>query len=264
MTVFLTTPRPFIFRLSLRLLIPTGLLVWWALGTSSGWINEKLWASPAKVLSAWHQLNQDHFLIKAVLGSLQRFLAGFLAGTAAGFLTGTLLGFFKIADWLGSPLLNFLKNISVFAWLPLISLFFGIGEGSKVAFIAISAYFPLVFNTYAGIRTVQKPHYEVARVFKLNAWQRFIKMVLPSALPLILTGVQLAVILSWVATVGAEFFMSAGYSIGGFIIEGAQTLQFERVIIGVGLLGALGWVFNRGTIALSQRLLRNHPKTLKG
>jgi len=249
-------------RIALRSVVPVLVVGFWALATTQGWINAKIWASPSKVVDAWRQLTSDGFLWKAIEGSLLRETGGFFLGAILGFLVGNLLGLSRIADWLATPLLGFLKQISVFAWLPLISLFFGIGEWSKAVFIGISAFFPLVTSTYAGIHSVQRNHAELARLLRLSPWQRYRKILLPAALPAILGGVQLGLVLTWMATVGADFFMSAGYSIGGFLIQGASSLKFELVIIGVALLGLIGWGLDFLTRQAGGYLLRNRPKTL--
>jgi sulfonate transport system permease protein len=250
-------------RIALRSVIPVLVVGFWVLATTRGWIDPKIWASPSKVADAWRQLTLNGFLWKAIEGSLLRETGGFLLGAVVGFLVGNLLGLSRIADWLATPLLGFLKQISVFAWLPLISLFFGIGEWSKAVFIGISAFFPLVTSTYAGLHSVQRNHAELARLLRLSPWQRYRKILLPAALPAILGGIQLGLVLTWMATVGADFFMSAGYSIGGFLIQGASSLKFGLVIIGVALLGIIGWGLDFLTRQVGGYLLRNRPKTLQ-
>jgi sulfonate transport system permease protein len=246
-----------------RGLLPVALVATWAIGTTYGWIDPKTWGSPSKVSTAWGQLTGDGFLWKAILGSVSRDLGGFFAGAIAGFLLGASLGLSRLLERVALPTFEFLKQISVFAWLPLLGMFFGLGEASKIAFIGISAFFPLFGATFAGFRSVHRNQQELGAIYKLGPWKRLTKIVLPAALPSILAGVPVALVFSWTATVGAEFFLAAGYSIGGFLIQGAQQFNMSLVIIGVTILGVIGWGLNSLAVHGGAYLLRNRPKTLQ-
>jgi sulfonate transport system permease protein len=249
-------------RVVRRAVLPVALVALWWTGTTQGWIEPKTWGSPSKVMIEWQKLVGDGFLLRAIVGSVSRDLAGFFAGALSGFLIGAFLGLSRILERLALPTFDFLKQISAFAWLPLLGMFFGIGESSKVAFIAISSFFPLLGATYAGFHSVQRTHQELGVIYRLSRWQYLTKIVLPSALPSIVAGIPVALVFSWTATVGAEFFMAAGYSIGGFLIQGAQQFNMSLVIIGVAILGIIGWGLDYIARSGGAFLLRNRPKTL--
>ncbi|MDB5105903.1 MAG: transporter permease [Fibrobacteres bacterium] len=244
-------------------ILPASILAFWALATRFHWVDRKIWASPAQVWQATLGLNRDGFLWLALGESLLRDLAGFLLGAAAGLAAGGVLGWSPWAYRLGAPTLHFLKAIAIFAWIPLLTMVFGIGEASKIVFIALAAFYPAALNTLEGIRSVPKSQLELARAYRLDPWQRLRKVILPSALPSILTGVQVALILTWLATVGVEYFMSAGPSVGGILLNGAESFHLEIVFIGIILLGSVGFALNQGAHALGRRLLRHRPQTLK-
>jgi sulfonate transport system permease protein len=244
-------------------IVPAFLFAAWALATGLHWVDGKIWPTPAQVARTAAKLNQDGFLWLALGESLARDLEGFVAGSALGLLAGGLMGLFPWAYRAGAPTLNFLKAIALFAWIPLLTMFFGIGELSKIAFIALSAFYPVAVNTLEGIRSVPRTQLELAEAYRLGPWQRVRKVIAPAALPSILTGVQIALILAWLATVGVEYFMSAGPSVGAILLNGAESFHLDIVFVGILLLGGIGFALNQAAHGLGQFLLRHRPQTLK-
>jgi sulfonate transport system permease protein len=167
------------------------------------------------------QLTQEG-LPRNLAASLIRDMAGFTIGTAIGMTVGIILGLSRRADRLFSPSFNGLRQIAVLAWIPLISIWFGVGESAKIVFIMAVALTPVVLNTYEGIRSASTQLVEVGRTLTFTRWQLLTWLYLPSALPSIATGVHLALIYSWVASVGAEYFITIGPSIGCLIIAGRE------------------------------------------
>jgi sulfonate transport system permease protein len=210
------------------------------------------------VRTAIRQVTQED-LLRNLSASLMRDMAGFSIGTLLGIVIGTTLGLFRIADRLFTPSFNGLRQIAILAWIPLISIWFGVGETAKVVFIAAAALIPVVLNTYEGMRGASTQLVEVARTFTFTRWQLVTRLYLPSALPSIATGVHLALIYAWVASVGAEYFMTIGPGIGGLIIAGRERFQMDLVMLGILILGLVGFLINRGASAIEARLLRWRP-----
>jgi sulfonate transport system permease protein len=102
------------------------------------------------------------------------------------------------------------KQISLFAWIPLISVWFGLGDVAKVVFLSLAALVPVVVNTCDGLRNVPPSLLEVARVYRFTRWQTIVGVMLPAALPSIFTGIYLALVYSWLATIGAEYLLVSG------------------------------------------------------
>ena len=146
--------------------------------------------------------------------SLRRDLTGFAIGTGLGVAVGLLLGLSRIADRIFTRWFNGLKQIALLAWIPLISIWFGFDESAKVVFVALAAAIPVILNIVEGIRLTSRKIIEVSEVFRFNRRQLIFLIYLPSAMPSILTGIHLALIYSWLATIGAEYFMAAGPGIG--------------------------------------------------
>ncbi len=201
----------------------------------------------------------DDDLLYHLAASLVRDAIGFTIGTVAGIALGTLLGLSRLADRLAAPTFNGVRQIAILAWIPLISIWFGFGEAAKIAFISAAALIPVVLNTYEGMRSASNQLIEVGQTLRFTTPQLITKLYLPSALPSILTGIHLALIYSWVASVGAEYFMTVGPGIGGLIIAGRERFQMDLVMLGILILGLVGFLINRGASAIEARLLRWRP-----
>ena len=132
-------------------------------------------------------------------------------------------------------------------------------QRSTIVFIAAAALIPVVLNTHEGMRSASNQLIEVARTLTFTRWQLVTRLYLPSALPSIATGVHLALIYAWVASIGSEYFMTVGPGIGGLIIAGRERFQMDLVMLGILILGAVGFVINRGAAAIEARLLRWRP-----
>lgn len=241
-------------RLYRGCVLPLVLLVAWELASRSGLADPRLLPPPVTVaVAAVHELTEGR-LLRDLAASLTRDLLGLTIGTSLGLVLGMLLGMSRLADRLLSPSFDGLKQIAIFAWIPLISMWFGIGETAKIVFIALAAFTPVVVNTVQGVRGTSRQLAEVGAMLTFTGAQRLRRIVLPAALPSILTGVHLALIYSWLATVGAEYFMTVGPGIGGLVIEGRERFAMELVLLGVVALGLVGFLLNLLAGALERHL----------
>lgn len=235
--------------------VPGVLLLLWWLATAQEWVDTKLVASPAAVLETAWQAAASGELWRSLAASLGRNLSGFALGSLAGLVFGGLLGLSRLAERLAGPTFHALKQIALFAWIPLLSAWFGFGEPAKVAFIALAVFYPVALNSFEGIRATRHELLEVARVLGLSPAQRLFKLVLPSAAPAIFTGLHLGLIYAWLATLGAEYFFSAGPGIGNTMIDGREHFEMDQVIYGLLVVGAVGLVLNRLAAWIETRAL---------
>ena len=248
---FLTGHRP-----DLRgWVVPIALCLLWWLAADQQWADTRLLASPATVLdSAWQAAAMGE-LWHNLAASLQRNLSGFVLGGLIGLAFGTALGLSRLAERLVGPTFHAAKQIALFAWIPLLSAWFGFGEPAKVAFIALAVFYPVALNSFEGIRATRAELYEVARVLGLSPLQRLFRLVLPSAAPAIFTGLHLGLIYAWLATIGAEYFFSAGPGIGNTLIDGREHFDMAQVLYGLVVVGAVGLLLNRLAAWIEARTL---------
>ncbi len=238
------------------LVLPVVAIALWWLGSASGVVNSALLVSPGKVLDTAILQFSTGQVWTALGASLARELTGFAIGTASGLVLGALLGFLPLFNRIVGPSFNTFKQISLFAWIPLISVWFGLGDVAKVVFLSLAALVPVVVNTCDGIRNTPASLLEVARVYGYTRWQTISRVVLPAAVPAIFTGIYLALIYSWLATIGAEYLLVAGQGIGNTLIEGSEHFQMDLVIFGMGVIGLVGWLMNALARSVERRIAR--------
>lgn len=222
------------------LVLPALLLVAWELSTRYQLVNVRLLVPPSKVVATFlRELNEGE-LLQQLGASVARDLGGAALGVVAGIAVGTAMGVSAFWDKLLGSTFHAAKQVAIFAWIPLMSVWLGTGEPAKVVFIALSAFYPVVLNTFEGIRGVGREYLEVSRVFRFSRWQVFRRVLLPGASPSILAGVQVALVYSWLATIGAEYLLAAAPGVGNLMVDGRESFQMDKVLVGVVLVGAVG------------------------
>lgn len=225
--------------------IPLILWVVWAVTTQQKWVDPALLPPPKEVWQVFVESWQSKELLENILYSLARNTTGFIAGGVIGAGLGLLLGLNIWADRFFSPTLNAIKHVAVFAWIPLMIMWFGNGELSKIIFIALVVFYPVFFNTYDGVKNVSEKTKEVAKIFQLSKFSTFFKVILPSAAPSIFAGLNIALVFSWVATIGAEYFFVAAPGVVNPILDGQNLFQMEVVLYGMAIIAVVGLIFSK-------------------
>jgi len=232
------------------LLLPAALLALWQASSSLGWVDQNILTSPLGVVHTLFAGLTDGSLPEAMLLSLQRTLTGLVLGGGAGLLTGLLLGLSRNAERVFGPSLSALRQVALFAWVPLLTAWFGLGEGAKNVFVGLAAFFPLLIATQRGIASLSPQLGEAASTLRLNLWQRLRLLVLPGAAPAIFAGLRLSLIYAWLGTIGAEYFMPSDGGIASLMIGAQQLFRMDQVMAAMLLIGLVGALL--GT--LGQRL----------
>lgn len=228
-------------RWLIALILPAAVLVVWFIVTTYGSIPAGILPGIPKVGATFRDMISSGQLQGDLMVSLTRVVKGFLASALLGVFLGSMIGMFKPVRQLLLPTVTVIRQIPMIAWIPLIILWCGIGELSKVVIIVLAAFFPILVNTESGMESTPEGYIEVARLYKLNKWERFIKVYLPHALPQILVGLKLGLGVSWMAVVAAELI--AATSGIGYRMSNARSMMQSHVVIVcmivVGLVGVL-------------------------
>ncbi|MCU1785271.1 ABC transporter permease [Pseudomonas sp. 13B_2.1_Bac1] len=243
-------------RLRRGLTLPALLLfIWWTV-YAFGLTDSTLFVAPDKVLDAAFGTEAGAAIWQTLAQSLLRGLSGLIIGTSLGLLFGVLLGVSRRAERFFALTLHSIKQVSLFAWLPLLSLWFGFGESSKLAFIAWAAFFPVLLNTFEGVSSVPRELVDVARVSGFSRWQMFSRLLMPAALPSLFNGFYLALVFSWLATLGAEYMLGSGDGMGVLLMESRAEMRMDLMLLGIVLVGAVGFALDIAAKALERYLLR--------
>jgi NitT/TauT family transport system permease protein len=217
------------------------------------WISPIFAPSPGEVLAALAAMAASGELAGHLAASLGRFAAGFALGGSAGVAFGILVGLFSLVRSPGATVVAALFPVPKIALLPLFILWFGIGESSKVATIAFGTFFPTVVATYGAVDNVDRTLVRMGRAFALSTPAIVLKIILPGALPGILSGLRIASSIGVVLLVAAEM-IGADQGVGAFVLAAGNLMQSDRLIAGVLVLSAFGLGMS-GLIGLAERRL---------
>jgi sulfonate transport system permease protein len=235
-------------------ILPIMILCVWLIIDWSGSIPKTLLPSLFSVIEVFGKMLVSGELLSHLGFSLERVAYGFLIGGLLGLGLGILAGLVRKIDYLIDPSLQVLRLVPHLAIAPLITLWFGFGEMSKVVIIASGALFPLYINTYIGIRNVDNQLFEVSDILQFNKWRRITKLILPAALPNILMGLRTSIAVSWISLVVAEY-VGAYQGVGFLINEAKQNLKPEVIFVGILVFAIVGKVLDSLIKLLELRLL---------
>ncbi len=244
-------------------LVPALALVAWQIAAEAGWITRRTLPSPLSIGEAAVTLALSGELFEHAAISCQRALLGFLIGTGLGLAFGVLNGVSNLASRLLDTTLQMLRNIPHLAIIPMVILWFGIGEGAKLFLVAVGVFFPIYLNTYHGVRLVDAGLLEMGRIYRLTRWAMFWRVILPGAMPSILLGVRYGLGIMWLTLIVAET-ISASAGIGYMTMNAREFLQTDVVLVGVLLYALLGKLADVAARALERRCIAWHPNFAAG
>ena len=234
------------------LALPLAALLLVETAARAGWVPGHLLPAPSEVLQALAALGLETLLGHATASTL-RVLAGFALGAALGLLAGAAVGLSRPVERLLDPTVQALRAIPSLAWVPLLLLWLGIDEAPKLVLIAIGGFFPVYMGVASGIRDVDRKLVEVAELLGLGRGALVRRVLLPAALPAVLTGLRNGLGLAWMFMVAAEL-IAASRGLGFLLTDGRETSRADLVLGAILLLALLGKLSDAGMQALERRL----------
>jgi ABC-type nitrate/sulfonate/bicarbonate transport system permease component len=235
----------------LYLISPIGLLVLWQLLLEAGFGDRRFIPAPTDIAARFWLLLLNGELAMHTGVTLWRVFAGFLVGAVPGVAMGLLMAMFRPVRFFFDPLIAALFPIPKVALMPLLLLAFGFGDASKIALVAIAVFFPVIVNTYVGAANIEKIYWDVAKNYGASQTVMFTRIVFFGALPMIFAGLRIALAVSFIVLVAAEFVATKS-GIGYLIWNSWELLQVDIMFVGIVTVGILGLI----TSALFQEIER--------
>jgi NitT/TauT family transport system permease protein len=265
-------------EIALGLVVPIVAIGLWQWVVMHGWVNEKILPTPREVAEKWvayllplqtfEQFAKDTGhgwwawamsgeLIVDSMGSMYRVLVGFLVGAGLALPLGLAMGASQaVYSWF-NPLVQVLRPIPPIAYIPLSILWFGLGNPPAIFLIALGAFFPVLMNTIAGVRQVDGIYLRAARNLGAGRGTMFMRVILPAAVPYILTGVRVGIGTAFIVVIVAEM-IAVNNGLGYRILEGREYFWSAKIMAGMITIGLLGLAIDIAMNRLNNHLLRWH------
>lgn len=239
-------------------LLPVFLIAAWCIAAQNSWISSRILPAPFDIVNSAVNLTASGELAKNILASAERASWGLLIGGSIGFLLGLLNGLFRTADRFLDTTVQMVRNVPHLALIPLVIIWFGIGEEGKVFLVTLGVFFPIYANTYHGIKTTDPQLIEMGRVYGLSPWQLFSQIIFPGALPSILVGLRYSLGLMWLTLIVAETIATTS-GIGYMAMNAREFMQTDVVILAILIYALLGKLADAAVHFLEGRILQWHP-----
>lgn len=235
---------------------PVVLLILWEAASHSGLVDPRFLPPLEQVWTAGRAEWASGDLAAAIRASLARDIQGFIIGSTIGTVLGVVIGLSRTAQRLLGPMLVVHRQIALFAWIPLLSAWFGGGEIGKIAFIAMAAFQPTVVNSWRGVANIPQQYRELSLAFALRPLDFLTLIALPGSLAEIFAGLRAALIYAWMATIGAELLLDVAPGLGGRMDEGQHLFEMNLLVFYLIVLAIVGGLFTLATGRLETRLAR--------
>lgn len=219
--------------------LPVFIIVFWEIAALKGWVTPYTMPSPYKIVLTLVASIKDFSLFTNIGASFVRVFGGFAIAAIAAIIIGIFTALSKNFEIFTRLIIQLLKPIPPIAWIPISILWFGIGETSKIFIIFMGAFFPIFINVVVGIKQIDNRYVEVSKVFEIPNVKFIRKIVIPGALPSIMSGLRIGLGNAWICVVAAEM-IAATKGIGYMLMDGRQLSQPDEVILAMLLVGVIG------------------------
>lgn len=230
-------------------------LIAWVLVTKQEIFNSYVLPSPAKVVESFFKMLESGELFEDISISLMRVLKGFSIAFILAFVTGTFRTLLPPSESYYKHILEFLRNVPPLSMIPLLILWCGIGETTKTVIIVLASFFPMYLSIVKGFTSCDRRLLEVGEVFEYTDFQKFTRIILPSAMTDIVVGMRIGMGYSWRAIIGAEM-VAASTGLGHQILFAQQMSRTDKVIVGILVIGVVGIITDRVFVFVLRKLLK--------
>jgi ABC-type nitrate/sulfonate/bicarbonate transport system permease component len=226
----------------------------WELAVRTGFVQSPSIPSVTAIFAAWGKLVSSGVIFEQTGASLYRMFIGYLIASTLGIFIGLMMGYFRFVDNLLEPLVELLRPIPTPAYIPIAILILGLGTEMKVFLISAATFFPVVLNTYSGVKHVDPVQIDTGRTFCLSSFEILRKIILPSAMPQIFTGLRISLGIGLIMVVISEM-VAANSGIGYFILQAQRTFEVSQMYAGIFTLGIVGYLLNFIFIRIEKKIV---------
>jgi len=223
-------------------------------------VHSPTWPTVTRIFEAWFENIADGTLAIHLFATLWRQMLGYVLAVGLGIALGLAMGYYRVLYNLFEPLVETLRPIPGPAYLPLLVLFVGIGSEMKVVLILVASLFPILLNTYSGVRSIDRVQFDTARTLGLTTLQTFRELVIPAASPQILTGMRISLAISLILAILGEMIVSND-GLGYFVLLSQRSFKVPEMYAGIFTLAIFGYVLNRVFLRIEARLVRWHHES---
>jgi ABC-type nitrate/sulfonate/bicarbonate transport system permease component len=218
------------------------------------------WPPVTRIFAAWYENIIDGTLIVHLVATLWRQMLGYWLAVVLGISLGLAIGYYRFAYNLLEPLIEVFRPIPGPAYLPVLVLFVGIGNEMKVVLVLIASLFPILLNTYGGVRSIDPVQFDTARTLGLTTLQTLREVVLPAASPQILTGMRISLAISLILAILSEMIVSND-GLGYFTLLAERTFKVPDMYAGIFTLAMFGYALNRLFLLGEAKIIRWHQES---
>jgi ABC-type nitrate/sulfonate/bicarbonate transport system permease component len=240
-------------------LLIAALLALWQV-SAMYWVSSPTWPTVTRILEAWAENTADGTIPGHMLATFWRMMLGYSLAVLLGIGLGLVMGYYRFFYNLLEPLVEILRPIPGPAYLPILVLFVGIGHEMKVVLILVASIFPILLNTYGGVRAIDHVQFDTARTLGLTTLQTFRELVIPAASPQILTGMRISLAIALILAILGEMIVSND-GLGYFVLLSQRTFKVPEMYAGIFTLALFGYVLNRAFLLVEARLVRWHRES---
>lgn len=232
----------------IKKILQTGIITWLVLlgiwGVVSLFYTQNFFPSPLETYAGFKEILLNGRLFEDIRVSLTRVFWGWTRALLIGVPLGLLIGRFRLVNWFMEPVINFFRFVPAIGFLTLFLMWFGVGEESKLVLITYASIFPIVINTIAGVSSIDQVKYHAAQSLGANAFQSFITVTVPCAVPSILTGARIGLSTAIISIVGAEM-LAANSGLGYLVYTSRLYYRTDYIFVGIVTLGVLGFLADK-------------------
>lgn len=243
-----------------KFLSPVFVIICWEIMTRAGWIESWFLPPPLEVFTTlWDMIVSGEVPYHTAI-SMGRAATGYLLAASVGVGLGLLIAWSIMIEDFFDPLIELIRPLSTFALVPILFLWFGVGDSSKIIIIFKSCLFPILLNTIAGIKGVDRKLILAAQSLGASGRQLWLRVLIPSALPVIITGLRISTAMAMMSLVGVEM-LSSDSGLGFLVIDAQRTFDTRRVFAGIIVLSLVGFSIDFAARIMQARLVSWHTET---